>query len=126
MQCSNPDCNRGIGLVSHQRSWFDRQRYCSKRCCEAIASQATEHRSSHQRRSKPWQYRDFGSLVSLGDYSTVGKLMGGLWVEGLVARLMYISLYKMHRTALHGIPTVLLETLANSVTRRTEPHLKLH
>ena len=39
---------------------------------------------------------------------------------------MYVSLYKMHRTALHRIPTVLLETLANSVTRRTEPHVKLH
>jgi len=50
MKCSNPDCNRGIGLVSHQRSWFDRQRYCSKRCCEAIASKATERRSSHQPR----------------------------------------------------------------------------
>ena len=26
----------------------------------------------------PWHYRDFGSLVSLGEYSTVGNLMGGL------------------------------------------------
>ena len=26
----------------------------------------------------PWHYRDFGSLVSLGEYSTVGSLMGGL------------------------------------------------
>src|SRR6516162_4175183 len=74
---------------------------------------------------KPWRYRDFGSLVSLGDYSTVGKLIGGVWVEGLIGHLMYLSLYKMHRTALHGVPTVLLETLANSVTRRTEPHVKL-
>ena len=24
-----------------------------------------------------WRYRDFGSLVSLGEYSTVGNLMGG-------------------------------------------------
>jgi hypothetical protein len=23
MKCSNPDCNRGIGLVSHRRGWFD-------------------------------------------------------------------------------------------------------
>jgi hypothetical protein len=63
-----------------------------------------------------------GSLVSLGDYSTVGKLMGGTWVEGL----MYLFLYKMHRIALHGIPMVMLETLANSIRRRTEPHVKLH
>jgi NADH dehydrogenase len=99
-------------------------------------AQAAHQQASHlarqlkrllaKRKIKSWQYRDFGSLVSLGDYSTVGKLMGGVWVEGLVGRLMYLSLYKMHRTALHGIPTVLLETLANSVTRRTEPHVKLH
>src|SRR6516225_1673800 len=97
-------------------------------------AQAAHQQASHlarqlkrllaKREIKSWQYRDFGSLVSLGDYSTVGKLMGGVWVEGLIGRLMYLSLYKMHRTALHGIPTVLLETLANSVTRRTEPHVK--
>ena len=43
---------------------------------------------------QPWRYRDFGSLVSLGEYSIIGNLMGGLvgrnlWVEGLLARMMY-------------------------------------
>ena len=99
-------------------------------------AQAAHQQASHLTRQlkrllagheiKPWQYRDFGSLVSLGDYSTVGKLMGGVWVEGLVAHLMYLSLYKMHRVSLHGMPTVLLETLASSITRRSEPHVKLH
>ena len=40
-----------------------------------------------------YRYRDFGSLVSLGDYSTVGNLMGGgrnLWLEGHFAQLMYL------------------------------------
>jgi NADH:ubiquinone reductase (H+-translocating) len=80
---------------------------------------------------QPWHYRDFGSLVSLGEYSTVGTLMGGLvgrnlWVEGLFARLMYRSLYKMHEYALHGPTKVTLDTLARLITRRTEPHVKLH
>jgi NADH dehydrogenase len=75
---------------------------------------------------QPWRYRDFGSLVSLGEHSTVGDLMGGLFVEGLLARLMYRSLYKEHEIALHGIPTVVLETIARRITRRTEPHVKLH
>jgi NADH:ubiquinone reductase (H+-translocating) len=80
---------------------------------------------------QPWRYRDFGSLVSLGEYSTVGHLMGGffgrnLWIEGLFARLMYRSLYKMHEIALHGLPTVALESLARWITRRSEPHVKLH
>jgi len=80
---------------------------------------------------RPWRYRDFGSLVSLGDYSTVGNLMGGLiggniWIEGYFARIMYLSLYKMHELALHGIWKVALDTLARMINRRTEPHVKLH
>jgi NADH dehydrogenase len=78
-----------------------------------------------------WHYRDFGSLVSLGEYSTVGSLMGNLvggslFIEGMIARLMYKSLYKMHELALHGPTKVALDTIARLITRRTEPHVKLH
>jgi NADH dehydrogenase len=80
---------------------------------------------------KPWRYRDFGSLVSLGEYSTVGSLMGALFggtmfVEGLFARIMYISLYRMHLYALHGFARVFFDSLAKLITRRTEPRVKLH
>ena len=80
---------------------------------------------------EPYRYRDFGSLVSLGDYSAVGSLMGGimegsLFIDGLVARVMYTSLYKMHELALHGVTKVTLETLTRAITRRTESHVKLH
>ncbi len=79
----------------------------------------------------PFRYRDFGSLVSLGDRSTVGNLMGGLvgrnfFIEGMVARLMYRSLYKMHEHALHGPVKVALDTLARGFSRRGEPRVKLH
>ena len=79
----------------------------------------------------PWRYRDFGSLVSLGEYSTVGNLMGNLtggniWLEGWFARMMYLSLYKMHELALHGFWKTALDTAARMITRRTEPHVKLH
>ena len=78
-----------------------------------------------------FSYRDYGSLVNLGRYSTVGSLMGSLsggsmFVEGLIARLMYQSLYKMHLMALHGFFTVFLQTLGRMITRRTEPQVKLH
>ena len=80
---------------------------------------------------KPWRYRDFGSLVSLGHYSTVGNLMGkliggNLFIEGVFAGLMYKSLYKMHQLALHGATKVALDTIARVITRRTEPQVKLH
>jgi NADH:ubiquinone reductase (H+-translocating) len=39
---------------------------------------------------------------------------------------MYRSLYKMHEFALHGPAKVALDTAARLITRRTEPHVKLH
>jgi NADH dehydrogenase len=80
---------------------------------------------------RPYVYRDFGSLVSLGEYSTVGSLMGALlggtiFIEGLFARFMYVSLYRMHLHALHGFAKVLFDTAARMITRRTEPRVKLH
>jgi NADH dehydrogenase len=80
---------------------------------------------------EPFKYRDFGSLVSLGEYSTVGSLMGfvtgrKMMIEGLFAKMMYRSLYKMHEYALHGFWKVSLDSLSRLLTRRTEPHVKLH
>jgi NADH dehydrogenase len=80
---------------------------------------------------KPFVYRDFGSLISLGHYSTVGSLMGfvtgrKMLIEGFVAKLMYRSLYKMHETALHGYWKTAVDSLSRLLTRRTEPHVKLH
>ncbi|GJD41071.1 MULTISPECIES: NAD(P)/FAD-dependent oxidoreductase [Methylobacterium] len=80
---------------------------------------------------KPFKYRDFGSLVSLGEYSTVGNLMGfiqgkNMFIAGLFARMMYWSLYKMHERALHGTIKTALDATARALTRRTEPRVKLH
>ena len=80
---------------------------------------------------QPYHYRDFGSLVSLGKFSTVGNMMGGLiggsiMIEGLFAKMMYLSLYKLHELALHGWVKTTLDTLARLITLRTEPHVKLH
>ena len=78
-----------------------------------------------------YHYRDYGSLINLSRYSTVGSLMGSLsggsmYIEGLFARMMYQSLYKMHLMTLHGVLEVALQTLARLITRRTEPQVKLH
>jgi NADH dehydrogenase len=79
----------------------------------------------------PWRYRDFGSLVSLGTYTTVGNLMGNfaggnIWLEGLFARWMYLSLYQMHQVALHGWWKATLAAVGRLIARQTEPHVKLH
>lgn len=78
-----------------------------------------------------YTYRDYGSLVNLGRYSTVGSLMGSiaggsLFIEGMFARIMYKSLYKMHLMALHGFWSMALQTLARLITQRTEAQVKLH
>jgi NADH dehydrogenase len=39
---------------------------------------------------------------------------------------VYRSLYKMHQLALHGYIRVAANTLANLLTRRSKPRLKLH
>ncbi len=80
---------------------------------------------------KPFVYRDFGSLVSLGEYSTVGSLMGflvgkSLFIEGYFARLMYRSLHKMHEMALHGGTKTVLSTLSRRLSHGAEPEVKLH
>jgi NADH:ubiquinone reductase (H+-translocating) len=78
-----------------------------------------------------YTYRDFGSLVSLGHYSAVGSLMGGLiagnmLIEGLFARFMYMSLYRLHIAALHGYARMALDTVAHWLRRSTAPRVKLH
>lgn len=76
-------------------------------------------------------YKDHGSLVSLSRFSTVGSLMGNLvrgdmMVEGKIARIVYISLYRMHQIALHGYIKTGLMMLVGSINRIIRPRLKLH
>jgi NADH dehydrogenase len=78
-----------------------------------------------------FRFHDFGSLVSLGQLSAVGSLMGrlvggSLLVQGLVARWMYVSLYKLHQVSIHGYLRVALDTLSRIVRHRLEPRVKLH
>lgn len=78
----------------------------------------------------PYRYRDYGSLVSLGRFSTVGvlmgKMIGNVVIEGYVARLMYLGLYKRHQLALFGAVRVMFLTLANLFRRAVQPRIKLH
>ena len=83
------------------------------------------------RPARAFVYRDFGSLVSLGNYQSVGTLMGfasggTLRVEGWIARMFYISLYRLHLWALHGFWRMALDTLARMIRSQTDPKVKLH
>lgn len=80
---------------------------------------------------RPFVYRDFGSLVSLGENTGVGNLMGGLagrnfFVEGLLAKWMYMSLHLMHHRAILGLVGTGVLALARLLQRRVSGRLKLH
>jgi NADH:quinone reductase (non-electrogenic) len=75
---------------------------------------------------QPYTYRDFGSLVSLGNRSTVGNLMGflsgrGILVEGVFARIMYLSLRVSHERGLNGTLRVILAVVVRALAHRAGP-----
>lgn len=80
---------------------------------------------------RPFIYRDHGSLVSLGTQSSVGQLMGSLFgstwfVQGLLARAMYVSLHLLHHQAVLGSMRTALMALARFLVKRATPLVKLH
>lgn len=77
-----------------------------------------------------YAYLDYGSLVALGKYTTVGNLMGNLMgsvsVGGFIARVVYLSLYKMHQVAVHGYFRTAMLTLSNLFRRSAHAKIKMH
>jgi NADH dehydrogenase len=76
-------------------------------------------------------YRDHGSLVSIGQGGGVGSLMGGLagrnmFVRGIIARMLYMSLHLMHHAAVLGIFRTGTLALGRFLTKRSRPLVKLH
>ena len=77
-----------------------------------------------------YAYLDYGSLVALGKYTTVGNLMGNLMgsvsIGGFIARVVYLSLYKMHQVAVHGYFRTAMLTLSNLFRRSAYAKIKMH
>lgn len=78
-----------------------------------------------------YTYHDRGSLVSLGDYSAVGSLMGAIargsvFIEGTIAKWMYWALFKQHQLTVSGFFRTLLSTLAETIDWARNPRIKLH
>jgi len=80
---------------------------------------------------KSYVYNDYGSLIHLSKYSTVGSLMGNLsnssmFIEGHLARFVYNSLYSMHQFAVHGYIKGAVGMLSRQVSKFVGSKLKLH
>jgi len=84
-----------------------------------------------KKRLEDFVYQDRGSLISLSRFSTVGSLMGNLVggrmaIEGYIARVAYISLYRMHLIGIHGWFKGVLLIVIGHVNQVVRPKLKLH
>src|SRR5690606_37230112 len=80
---------------------------------------------------RTFRFRDYGSLVSVGHSRGVGSLMGVLsgkswFVEGMLARLMYMSLHLMHHWAVLGPMRTGMLAVGRLFMKRGAPRVKLH
>lgn len=80
---------------------------------------------------QPYVYKDYGTLVSLSSFSTIGILIsnllhGSIMIRGYIARFIYMSLYRMHQVALHGYIKTSLIILVEYINRILRPRLKMH
>ncbi|SAK48490.1 NADH dehydrogenase [Caballeronia pedi] len=78
-----------------------------------------------------FQYKDHGSLISLGSSTAVGNLAGiapsrSIFVEGLIAKAMYAALYRKHLMAVSGLRCMLVALIASGLRRVGAPRVKLH
>lgn len=89
---------------------------------------------SNELKSKPlksYKYVDHGSLVNLSKFKTLGNLLGNpqnnrMFIEGKIARLMYLSLYRMHQMAIHGLSKTFGLIIAEKILKSVKPKMKLH
>jgi hypothetical protein len=71
MKCSNPNCSHGIGLVSHKRHWFDKRRFCTKKCRDDFAAARPRpiQREYLADSYFNWLFANATSQAASGDYS---------------------------------------------------------
>ncbi|MEP0355854.1 NAD(P)/FAD-dependent oxidoreductase [Paraglaciecola sp.] len=120
------DC---CGFQQEDGSWVPPRAQSAHQMASLVATNLINVQQSKPLKS--YKYKDYGSLVHLSKYSTVGSLMGSLssssmFVEGKLARLVYISLYNMHQFAVHGWLKGTLVLLSRKVSNIVGQKLKLH
>ncbi|CAD6516051.1 NAD(P)/FAD-dependent oxidoreductase [Paraburkholderia metrosideri] len=78
-----------------------------------------------------FQYKDHGSLVSLGSSTAVGSVAGPsrggkVFVKGYVAEIIYAALYRKHLMAVSGLRRAAFAIAAHMLGRLLSPRVKLH
>ncbi|AFA40964.1 respiratory NADH dehydrogenase 2/cupric reductase [Wigglesworthia glossinidia endosymbiont of Glossina morsitans morsitans (Yale colony)] len=80
---------------------------------------------------KSYIYKDYGSLISLSKFKTIGNFMdhitnNSILIEGMIAKLAYLLLYRMHQISLHGSIKTGFMILSTGIERIIQPRFKLH
>jgi NADH dehydrogenase len=133
LQCSNDDNIFAMGdcssctLVGDERPLPPRAQTANQQAtflAKQIRAQITG------KPLKSFVYKDKGSLISLSKAGSVGSIMGNLskdfTFEGRMARMFYISLYRLHQATLHGWLHTALLILRDRINKSTGPKMKLH
>jgi NADH dehydrogenase len=120
------DC---AGCPDGKGGWVPARAQAAHQQAQLLAANIERHLAGKPLKS--FRFQDYGSLVSLASYSSVGSLMGSLargslFVEGQLAKLMYWSLHKQHQMALSGFFRTVLITLSEWLDRVHRPKIKLH
>jgi len=120
------DC---CGFKNEDDSWVPPRAQSAHQMADTV--RANIYAIIKKRELQPFKYKDYGSLVSLSRFGAVGNLMGNLskksmFIEGHLARIMYISLYRMHQFAIHGWAKALLVIVAEKIAKVVRPKMKLH
>ena len=110
--------------AAHQQAMF-----LAQHLTQALA--AEQSGKDHACTDAVFEYRDYGSLVSLGPLSAVGVLTANignrkLQVGGVVARWLYSMMYRKHLMALHGFVRMAARTVADWIGEKISPSVKLH
>ncbi len=120
------DC---AGFALADKSWVPPRAQSAHQMASTVAANILA--AVNNKPLRDFNYKDHGSLVSLSRFGTVGSLMGNLvggamMIEGRIARLAYISLYRMHQIALHGWLKTMVISVVARINRMVRPRLKLH
>ncbi|WP_111980431.1 NAD(P)/FAD-dependent oxidoreductase [Algibacillus agarilyticus] len=117
------------GVELEDGSWVPPRAQSAHQMASTVATNLIN--ADKNKAPKPFKYVDYGSLVHFSKYSTVGSLMGKLsnnnmFVEGRLAKLVYVSLYTFHLLAVHGKIKGVLTLMSRKVSSILGPKFKLH
>lgn len=118
--CIQPD---GKPVPPRAQSAHQQAEYIYQTIVRAVDEQQT---TNH-----PYLYRDYGSLISLGRQTSVGSLMGALtggtlFIDGILARWLYMSLHLMHHKVILGLGRTIGLAIARALVKRSTALVKLH